>query len=73
MLLKTLSVLFIECTEMTWKTSDANFLCVSISLNNMWWYLCVVENIDNNECLIKVENGTSIIFINYYIIVGIKN
>ena len=29
------SVPFIECTEMNWKTSDVNGLCISILLDNM--------------------------------------
>ena len=41
----TSSVLFIECTEMDWKKTDSNFLCVSILLRNMGWYLGVIGNI----------------------------
>ena len=52
---------------MNWKTSDVNGLCISIFLNRMGWYLVVIGNIHNDECLIyifteKVENGTPIIF-----------
>ena len=52
---------------MTWKTSDVNGLCVSIFLKNMGWYLGVIGNLDNYECLIyiftgKYENVTPIIF-----------
>ena len=52
---------------MNWKTTDATGLFVSIFLKNMIWYLGVIGNIHNDECLIyiftsKVENGTQIIF-----------
>ena len=42
---------FIECAEMTWKTSDANGLRVSILLKNTGWYLGVIGKLDRNECL----------------------
>ena len=69
---------FIECTEMTLKISDANVLCVSIFLRNIWCWLGAIGNLDNNEFLIyiftgKVENGTTIIFNKHYSIVGINN
>ena len=61
------SVLFIECTEMNWKTSDVNGLFISIFLDKMGWFLGVIGNFHNDECLIQVftrnvENGTPIIF-----------
>ena len=34
---KYTSVLFIQCNEMKWKTSDINGLCISIFLNYMEW------------------------------------
>ena len=60
-------VLFIECTEMNWKTSDINGLCSSIFLDRMGWLLGVIGKLHNDECLIyiftgNVENGTPIIF-----------
>ena len=45
------SVIFIECTEMDWKTSDVNGLCISIFLNNMGWYLGVIGKHHIDECL----------------------
>ena len=61
------SVLFIECTEMNWKTSDVNGLCVSIFLDKMGWLLGVKGRFHNDERLMyiftgNVENGTPIIF-----------
>ena len=52
---------------MSWKTTDANGLCVSILLRNMGWYLGVIGNLHNDEGIIyistgKVENGTPIVF-----------
>ena len=64
---KNSSGIFIEWTEMNWKTSDVNGLFISIFLNNMGWYLGVIGKLYNYECLIyiftdKVEYGTPIIF-----------
>ena len=71
------SVLFFESTEMNFKT-DANGLCVSISLKNMRWYLGVLGNFQKDECLIyifigKFQNGTPNIFNKNCINVGINN
>ena len=60
------SVLFIECTEMNWKTSDVNFLCLSVLLDMMGWFQGGIGKSHNDECLIyifigNVENGTPII------------
>ena len=46
------SVLFIECTELNWNGKDANVLCVSILLKDTGWYLRVIGNIHNDECII---------------------
>ena len=43
------SALFIECTKMNWKTSDANGLCIPIFFNKMGWYLGVIIKIHNDE------------------------
>ena len=61
------SVLFVECTEMNWKHTDANGLCFLILLINMRWYLGFMGKLQNDECIIyiftgKVENGTPSIF-----------
>ena len=44
---KSSSVIFIECTEMNWKTSGVNGFRISIFLNSMGWYLVVIVNIHN--------------------------
>ena len=41
-ILKKSSVLLIECTEINWKTSGVNGLCIIFLLNNMVWYLSVI-------------------------------
>ena len=46
------SVLFIECTEINWETTDENSFFVSIFLKNMVWYLGVIVKFHNNECII---------------------
>ena len=46
------SVLFIECTEINWETTDENIFFVSIFLKNMVWYLGVIVKFHNNECII---------------------
>ena len=65
---KNSSVVFIIYPEINWKKTVANGLCVSIFLKNIGWYLIVIGNLDNYECIIKiftgkVENVTPIIFI----------
>ena len=65
--LKKIPVLFTECTEMNWNVIYENELCASIFLNNMGWYLGVIGNIHNDECIIyiftgKVKNSTTSIF-----------
>ena len=52
---------------MNWKASDVNILCTSVFLKNMGWYLGVIGELHNDECLMyiftgKVENVTPIIF-----------
>ena len=51
---------------MNWKTSDVNFLCLSVLLDKMGWFLGGIGKSHNDECLIyifigNVENGTPII------------
>ena len=65
--LKKTSVLFIERTEINWKTSDVDGLCTLFFLHKMRWLLGVIVKLHNDECLIciftgNVENGTPIIF-----------
>ena len=63
---------------MNCKTSYVTGLCISIFLDNMGWFLGVIENIHNDECLIytltgNVENGTPIIINENFIHLGKKN
>ena len=62
------SVIFVECTELIWNIKDSNGLCLSIFFKCMGWYLRVIGNIHNDECLIHIFtggfiNGTPNIFI----------
>ena len=77
-ILKKSSVLFISYTELNWKTSSVNGLCISFLLNNMGWYLGVIGKIHNDECLIymikgKVEMVLQLFLIKKRIILGINN
>ena len=45
--LKISSVLFVGCTEMNWKTSVVNGLCISIFLDNMGLLLGVIVKLHN--------------------------
>ena len=54
---KTLSIIFIEWTEMNWEKSDVNGLCISILLDNMGWFLGVIGKLHNDECLIYIFTG----------------
>ena len=52
---------------MGWESSDANVFFVSILLKNMGWYVGVMGNIHNDECLVyiftgKVQNVTPSMF-----------
>ena len=63
---------------MSWKTSNANGLCISILLNKIGWYLGVIEKLHKDQCLFKiftgkVENVTTIILIKHCLFHGLKN
>ena len=52
---------------MNWKRIDANFLCVSNFFRDVDWYLGVIGNLHNDECVIyiftvKSQNGDPSIF-----------
>ena len=52
---------------MNWKTSYRNGFCIQIFLDNIGWFLGVIEKLHNDECIIyiftgNVENGKPIIF-----------
>ena len=52
---------------MNWKASDVNVLCTSVFSKKVGWYLGVIGELHNDECLMyiftgKVENVTPIIF-----------
>ena len=48
------SVIFIECTEINWKTPDINGLCITIFLDKMEWFLVVLGKLHNDECLMYI-------------------
>ena len=54
---KTSSIIFIECTELNWNQNDANKWCDSIFLKCLVWYLGVIGNLHNDECLIYFFTG----------------
>ena len=78
-ILKTNSlVLFIEFTEMNWKSSDVNVLCMSILLDKMGWFLGVIGKLHNDECLTyifirSVEVVLQLYLIKQFIDLGINN
>ena len=51
------AVIFIECTEIIWNKIYINGLCVSIFIKDMGWYLGVIGNLLNYECLIYIFTG----------------
>ena len=51
------SVIFIECTGTIWNRRDASWFCVSIFIKDMGWYLEVIGNLLNDECIIYIFTG----------------